>query len=257
MSAVLRLGPEVSGSERMVLFVLAEAANTDTDECWPSTATIARRAGLRQDRYVVKAVASLAERGLVEVDPNGCPDQRIRADRRPNLYRMLGPMAVAHGGARRAGSSDDTGGRDAHDGGARRAATGGRDALPDPHVEPEQEPEGQPTRVEGALAAGFDAFWTVYPRKTAKGTARTVWPRAVKTAGGMEAIIAGARRYADDPNRDPAYTAHASTWLNGERWNDEPLPPRRPGRPAGPAPISEDRSGRSGRIQVFSDGSTE
>jgi hypothetical protein len=38
--------------------------------------------------------------------------------------------------------------------------------------------------------------------------------------------LAGARRYAEDPNRHPSYTANAATWLNAERWLDEPLPDR-------------------------------
>ena len=33
-------------------------------------------------------------------------------------------------------------------------------------------------------------------------------------------------RYADDPNRVEAFTAHPTTWLNAGRWNDEPLPER-------------------------------
>lgn len=109
VSAVLRLPATICGTNRMVLFVLAEAANQDTDECWPSTATIAKRAGLCQERYVAKAVAALVDLGLIEVEPNGCPDHRIRPDRRPNLYRMTGDMALLNGDARRAGSSPERG----------------------------------------------------------------------------------------------------------------------------------------------------
>lgn len=71
----------------------------------------------------------------------------------------------------------------------------------------------------------FDRFWKAYPRRTAKAQARKAFEKAVRRAS-PEGIIAGAQRYADDPNRDPTYTAHASTWLNGDRWTDEPLPPR-------------------------------
>lgn len=73
---------------------------------------------------------------------------------------------------------------------------------------------------------GFDAFWTVYPSKVGKGAARRAWAKAVKAAGGFEAIIAGAERFAADPNREDAFTPHASTWLNAERWDDPPLPAR-------------------------------
>jgi hypothetical protein len=71
----------------------------------------------------------------------------------------------------------------------------------------------------------FDAFWQVYPRKANKGKARTAFAKAIKTTDATT-IIEGAARYRDDPNREQQFTAHASSWLNGERWTDEPLPRR-------------------------------
>lgn len=71
----------------------------------------------------------------------------------------------------------------------------------------------------------FSRFWSVYPRKAAKGSARRAWSKAVKIADPTE-IVAAATRYANDPNRDPAFTAHPATWLNGERWLDPDLPPK-------------------------------
>ena len=71
----------------------------------------------------------------------------------------------------------------------------------------------------------FAAFWAAYPRKVAKGSARKAWSRAVLAAD-PSVIVAGAVRYASDPNREEAFTAHPSTWLNGERWLDDPLPNR-------------------------------
>lgn len=76
--------------------------------------------------------------------------------------------------------------------------------------------------------ATFDEFWSVYPRRAGKLDARKAWAKAVKLAG-PDVILAGACRYAADPNREAAYTAHPSTWLNQGRWDDDPLPAR-PGR---------------------------
>lgn len=72
---------------------------------------------------------------------------------------------------------------------------------------------------------GFLRFWAAYPRKSAKGSARRAWARAVLAAD-PEEIVRGAARYAADPNREDQYTAHPATWLNGERWSDGPLPER-------------------------------
>ena len=75
----------------------------------------------------------------------------------------------------------------------------------------------------------FEEFWEVYPRKIAKKAAHFAWVRALREAS-AEQVLAGARRYADDPNREEGFTAHAATWLNQGRWEDEPLPARGTGR---------------------------
>lgn len=77
-----------------------------------------------------------------------------------------------------------------------------------------------------ASPPGFDDFWAVYPRRDDKGHARTAWARAVRKAD-VSVIIDGARRLRDDPNLpEKKFIALPATWLNGERWGDEPLPAR-------------------------------
>lgn len=74
-------------------------------------------------------------------------------------------------------------------------------------------------------ASAFEEFWEAYPRKASKGAARTAWSKAIAKADAA-IIIAAAAAYRDDPNREDGFTAHAATWLNQERWDDEPLPSR-------------------------------
>jgi hypothetical protein len=71
----------------------------------------------------------------------------------------------------------------------------------------------------------FDRFWKVYPKTDDKRTARTAFTRALKRAS-FAAILAGAERYRDDPNREPSFTKNASTWLNADAWENGPLPSR-------------------------------
>lgn len=73
--------------------------------------------------------------------------------------------------------------------------------------------------------AAFGRFWEIYPRKVGKREAWKVWQQIISDASAEE-IIAGAVRYRDDPNREPQYTAHPSTWLRAGRWDDDPLPTR-------------------------------
>jgi len=70
----------------------------------------------------------------------------------------------------------------------------------------------------------FDQFWEAYPRKVGKAAARKAFLKLAEE--GCHAV-AGARRFANDPNLPPAqFIPHPTTWLNREGWLDEPLPAR-------------------------------
>lgn len=72
----------------------------------------------------------------------------------------------------------------------------------------------------------FDQFWAMYPRKVGKGKASRDFVKARKRAP-LDKIIAGATRYATDPNL-PAkeFIPYPATWLNADSWDDEPCAPR-------------------------------
>lgn len=70
----------------------------------------------------------------------------------------------------------------------------------------------------------FDEFWTAYPRKDNKQAARKAWAKAVKRHGPDE-LITEAHRWAglwQAAGTAKQYIPHGSTWLNGDRWTDEP-----------------------------------
>ena len=71
----------------------------------------------------------------------------------------------------------------------------------------------------------FIDWYLEYPRKESKAAAERAYTKARKTAT-AEQLIAGAIRYAQDPNREPQYTKLPATWLNSGCWEDGPLPPR-------------------------------
>ena len=74
----------------------------------------------------------------------------------------------------------------------------------------------------------FDQFWQSYPRKVAKGTARKAWDKAVKTVD-AQTIIDGGKRYAASmAGSEAKFIAHPTSWLNAERWSDEPEPAPKP-----------------------------
>ena len=68
----------------------------------------------------------------------------------------------------------------------------------------------------------FINFWNLYPRKVNKANAQKAYKKALKKAD-SEKIIKGLKTYINDikiKNTKNEYIAHASTWLNGERWLD-------------------------------------
>jgi hypothetical protein len=85
-----------------------------------------------------------------------------------------------------------------------------------------QKPRERPT---SRADAEFDRFWDAYPRRQAKAAARKAWDKAIKTVD-PDRILDAARRYRADPNREEHFTAHAATWLNQGRWDDDALPAR-------------------------------
>ena len=70
---------------------------------------------------------------------------------------------------------------------------------------------------------GFDRFWAVYPRKTAKARARKAWEKIRPDAELTERIIQGAitAKARDTRFREERFTPHPATWLNGAEWENE------------------------------------
>jgi len=87
--------------------------------------------------------------------------------------------------------------------------------------EPQELEEPQRLSAE----SDFDRFWKAYPKKTKKAGAERKFDVARRHAH-VEALIEGAQRYRDDPNREAAFTMDPTTWLNNGCWDDPPLPSR-------------------------------
>lgn len=66
----------------------------------------------------------------------------------------------------------------------------------------------------------FDLFWKAYPRKTNKGFAKKVFDKLKPTDDLLKKMLHSIEQ--QKPHwKDPQYIPHPSTWLNGERWEDE------------------------------------
>ncbi|WP_102218295.1 helix-turn-helix domain-containing protein [Gleimia europaea] len=238
----------LTASARSVLMALSSRAN-ENGECWPSLTTLAHDARVSK-RTAMRSIEQLVECGYIS------KGRRFSSGkgRAPSVYRILfdrqGRKTVAPGD-----STDDKGEhlsppscqiapnhrehlsppscQIAPGSIEREVDKGSKDKEVEPPISPKGGDTTKPTRVKRyEYSDEFETFWNVYPRKDSKRRALTAFNSALKRAT-LDEICAGAARYANDPNREPQYTKHAATWLNGDCWLDDPLPARRVSDPWG------------------------
>jgi hypothetical protein len=74
----------------------------------------------------------------------------------------------------------------------------------------------------------FNDFWKLYPNKSAKLAAAKAWKKAAVSLQVVKDALAWQTQQQGWTKERGAFVPHASTWLNGRRWEDEnPNPSRR------------------------------
>jgi hypothetical protein len=228
-----------TASRKAVLLVLADYAD-ESAECFPGQKLIAAETELGE-RTVRRLLAELEEVGLLERTERRRDDGYRTSDR---IRLVLGhpglPAKLAGSDGPTSPASDDT--LTGHLQQTSPANMAGQESTVGTDRGTDSTPPTPPVAVTldlgtssvhiPATAAPFDRFWTAYPRHEGKRTALAAFERACRRAD-PEAIVAGALRYRNDPNREGQFTAHPSTWLNRDGWDDDPLPPRAGRRTAG------------------------
>lgn len=114
--------------------------------------------------------------------------------------------------------------------------SGLRSANPDLYLQPpvdRSQQRGTSTirRAHTTALAGFERFWSVYPRKVGKDAARRVWQKRQPNAVLTDRIVAAVDQQTAWPEwtKDGGrFIPHPSTWLNRGSWDDEPLERRGP-----------------------------
>jgi len=67
----------------------------------------------------------------------------------------------------------------------------------------------------------FDDLWKMYPKKVGKGQARKAFTAALRKVDHDKIHLALIEYVRSTQGDDKKYLPHLSTWLNGERWDDE------------------------------------
>lgn len=219
-------GVKVSATCKLVLVCLADRADDD-GACFPSLRDIQARTGL-SERAVRNALADMERAGVMRRD--------MRVNQSTRYWLHVGQ--VAEGGARGAPGAgnappapDAPGAHNAPEGGTtcprvgHDVPVGGAPRAPITTNEPSQEPPEEPSPPRDP--AGFADWWAEYPRKDAKGAARTAYAKARKRGASVADLLTGLRRYPFNP--EPQFIPHPATWLNQGRWESaheaEPIRP--------------------------------
>jgi hypothetical protein len=70
----------------------------------------------------------------------------------------------------------------------------------------------------------FEQFWKEYPRRVAKAEARKAWKQTEKVRPNLAMVLKAVKAASQTEQwmrGNGQFIPHASTWLRGERWEDE------------------------------------
>lgn len=236
-------------SSFVVYCYLARRTNVRTDDAWPGLTDIGTKCGMGRGT-VVAAIAELETAGLLIVDRGG----------KTNHYRVQSPKIELVQKQNQCGSKTEP------EVVLKQNSTGSKTELKEELVskpiEVDQLKKNKRAREPDQSRDEFEDFWSRYPIKSAKQSALKAWLKiAPNQALRLEMQDALERQKVSD-QWQRGFVPYASTWLNGERWNDE-LPAAREAKKT-PEEISNEewakmaeerglnpnRAEREGRIQV-------
>lgn len=206
MAAVWR---HSAATNRARLVLLAIADHQGEIGAWPSIGTLARMVNA-SERSVQRDLRELEELGELIIEPQQAPTRgKYRANRYwvnlPGVNLGVTDSALGVPNERLGVTNSALG-----------VTTGGALTVNRTIKEP----------LHNLGHEWFTKFWEIYPRKAGKQAAEKAFLKASATID-AETIVAGATRFAADPNLPPKqFIPHPATWLNGGCWDDEPLPDR-------------------------------
>ncbi|MFW1676426.1 helix-turn-helix domain-containing protein [Pontibacter sp. JAM-7] len=218
-------------ASKMVLVKLAECANDDTHQCWPSMQHIADHCEMGKST-VKKHIKALAELGFISVttrnDGNSSNLYTLTLDKGQNIERTVHSRTVDDG---QTGSGDDP---VTSEPGHEMTPTGsGDDPLTgsggDPRTCNSFEPVIEPKTLCAKQSAEqrFAEWYENYPNKKSRARALKAFTKLNPDDLLLQRMIHALKSQIE--NRERAKTAgvwapdwkHPETWLNGQCWEDD------------------------------------
>lgn len=92
------------------------------------------------------------------------------------------------------------------------------ESNPNPNTNPNPESESRRAPAHGD---DFDLFWSTYPRKEGKQKARSAFAKVDVDIDVLLDALSEHKKSAQWTKNNGEFIPHASTWLNGRRWEDQ------------------------------------
>lgn len=108
---------------------------------------------------------------------------------------------------------------------AEQSAAAVQQELPMSGTDADRKDPGKAEIAAGTAADHFERFWTAFPKKVGKGAALTAWKKVKRPAETVDLIITALSWQVVSPQwtkDNGAYIPHPATYLNQQRWLDEP-----------------------------------
>lgn len=192
-------------SEKLILIALCDRHNDETGFAYPSINWLCEFSSLNR-KTVISALDRLEACGLIEDS-----GRRVGSTKQVKVY------TINVGKESQNRNSSEIG----------RKQSQKRDTEPVSNLSSEAKASS-----ESAKSSEFDDFWKLYPHKKAKGAARKAYLKARKAVDHGTLVRAVTTQVGWGVWANPDYSPHAATWLNDERWTDEPsADPRQAGKP--------------------------
>lgn len=210
---------QAGGTDRLVLLAIADSADHDGTNAWPSVATIARKCQV-SERTVQRSIRALVDLGELRVQAQAGGTGKMRDDRRPNLYTV--PMD----GVTERRPEEPDGVTPSTERGDTQRANGATPLSPNPSLDPSEDPSEDTSSPSGDIEddrdRGFDVFWAAYPRrngkKLGKAKARTKW-RGLSYEN-KRAAYAAVKNYAAAIEAGATIARDAERFLTSKWWED-------------------------------------
>jgi len=187
--------------EFRALIALYSFRGSTSNNVWPSLITLAKRANLPQDKSTMsKIIARLCKKGFI--------NKQYRGHNESNTYTMKAPVGV--------GKNCQQGVGKIYQGGV------GKNCQPKIPIEHTKEDIKQ-----NDIKTKFETLWKKYPKKVNKKAALKAFTKIKPDKTTINEITAGlesAIKSKQWKQNNGEFIPHMSTWLNGERWNDEIKP---------------------------------